>query len=197
MTRFLAYLGAALLGLLPLNGQMLLNPYALGAGGGPPSSTLKDSNTAASSSTTTFGNGANLKYIGSGFVSGATPYTLTSVDVYMSKTGNPSFNISCEIWSNNSGDPGSIQGTGSTNTISASGLTGTETVYTFTGLNASISATTTYFIVLICDTVGNGTDNVQLHRNAVSGNQIDTSPDGSTWNNASGTRRSKFATYGY
>lgn len=196
MTRFLAYLGAAVLGFLPLNAQMLINPYKLGAGGGPPSSTLKDSNTAASNGSTTFSNGANLKYIGSGFVAGAT-YTLTSVDMYMAKTGSPSFNISCEIWSNNSGDPGSIVGSGSTNTIAASSITGSEAVYTWTGLNASITSGTTYFIVLICDTVGDGSNNIQLHRNAVSANQIDTSPNGSTWTNASGTRRSKFATYGY
>lgn len=167
-------------------------------------SVLKDSNTAASNGTTVFGGAASTKYMASRFTA-ATSYTLTRVDVYLDKIGSPTFNITASIYTDNAGNPGTLIGSGSTNSIGAGSVTGSEALYSLTGLNATINTgiATTYFIVFTVDTVGDITNHCRWHRNASTTNQasgshkIVESADASTWSTSSSTRQSKFATYGY
>lgn len=198
MKTLLTYLVCFLWTLAPFAGLRAASVASFLSGGvATASSVLKDSNTAANNGSTTFGNGGNLKYCGGGFVAGSS-YTLTSVDVYLAKLGSPSFTISCEIWSQSGTDPSAKISTGTSNSFNAtSDLTTSEAAYTFTGMTASITSGTTYYIMLICSSTADVSNNVLWYRNSASANQIDTSPDGTTWSTQSSTRRCKFATYGY
>ena len=158
--------------------------------------TLKDSNTAASNGSQTFGGAAGTKYIAGRFTSGATGYTLTRVDVYLAKVGTPSFNISASIYTNNADSPGTLVGTGSTNSIATGDLTASEALYSFTGLSAGLSATTDYYIVLTCNSVGDISNRGLWYHNSSAANQTDTSSDATTWNTNSSSRQIKYATYG-
>jgi hypothetical protein len=80
----------------------------------------------------------------------STASVVSTVDVYLKKYGSPTGNLTVEIQTDNAGEPsGTAVTNGTSATVSASTLTTSfaATTFTFSG-NPSLSASTTYWLVL-------------------------------------------------
>lgn len=129
------------------------------------------------------------------FVAGAT-YTCTKIGLNLSKTGAPNTNMTAAIYSTSSDLPNAQVGTAS-GTVSTTTVTGSETEIAFTGVSASLTSGTTYWVVLT--EAGNTGASDYITWNYVTQNltghnitHATTCPPTST---ASDFRRAKFTTY--
>lgn len=84
--------------------------------------------------------------IGQSFVA-TTDSFLTRVDLSLKAFGAPDATIHCDIYDNNAGEPGNLLGT-SINTVFASSLTGSYTIYQFNLPPIPVVASSIYWIVL-------------------------------------------------
>jgi hypothetical protein len=86
----------------------------------------------------------------------STSYTATAVDVWLREIGSPAAGtIQVAIYSNNSNNPDSLVGTASA-TIDRTTFPGTDTATRFTGLSASLTSGTKYWLVVISSTADSG-----------------------------------------
>lgn len=189
--KLLSYIGAALLGLAPLNAQFLINPYQFG--GAAPSYVLKDSNTGTStgSNNVTFGSASRM--VAGSFTAGSS-YTLARVDVYVATVGTPVRDITCQIWSTTGTTPDAAIGTESA-AVSTSTFPSSEGVVTFYP-GATITSGTTYHIVLK-GTTSSSSNYFVWHRTGTTA-RIDQSNDSTvSWSNLSTGNQVKFAAYAF
>ncbi len=144
------------------------------------------------------GNISSRKYLATKFVATSTD-TVCKVDLYLRKLNSPTFDIRVSIFSHDAGDddPGTLIGTAS-DVIDSSTLTGSEAVYTFVNISASITDTVTYWIVLEAVTLGDGSNYVRWHYEASGATErVNTDDDASgTWTNISTTVTLKYILYG-
>lgn len=154
--------------------------------------TLVDSLTGTSTGASSPGN-ANLN--ANAYAAEFTPttgYTIARVDLPLSKTGSPTQDYYCEIWTQVGSLPGALVGSASV-AVNGADLPATETDYPFYP-NATItqSGSEKYYIVLRAST-NSTTDYANWHRITTSG-RIDIY-NISVWQNSSTTRRLKFKIY--
>ena len=146
MRTLISALGAAVLGVLPIHAQFLINPYRFGAGSPPPSYTGRDSVTGTTNGSNSVGSSAlNLGAAAVEFTAGAT-YTVTRVDIQAAQVGTPTQDYQCEIWTQSGSLPGVIVGTASApvNGASFPVSEGTVTFYP----SASLTSGTVYYVVI-------------------------------------------------
>lgn len=84
-------------------------------------------------------------YMAASFTAGSS-YTLCALDVKLSKTGSPTFNLRAAIYSDGTG-PSALVGTASAD-VSASTVGSSIGTVSFTGLNASITSGSVYWVVI-------------------------------------------------
>jgi hypothetical protein len=90
-------------------------------------------------------------------------YTLDRVDIMLSRMGSPTYDITCELWSNGTGDrPGTLLDT-STTTINALMITDYGAMFSYEGFTYSLTSGTSYHIVIRASTVGDWSNNIQWH----------------------------------
>ncbi len=189
--KILSYIGAALLGLAPLNAQILINPYQFG--GAAPSYVLKDSNTGTSvtANNVTFGSASRM---GAGSFTAGSSYTLARVDVYVNTVGTPVRDITCQIWSTTGTTPDTAIGTESA-AVSTSTFPSSEGIVSFYPA-ATIVSGTTYHIVLK-GTTSSSSNYFQWHRTAGS-HRFDQSNDSTvSWTSPVTSIQMKFAAYAF
>lgn len=85
-------------------------------------------------------------YFASTFTAGSS-FTVCAISANLAAVGSPTQTITASIWSDNSGTPDAQVGTASA-TVDASGLSGSQTTVQFTGVSASLTSGTTYWVVL-------------------------------------------------
>lgn len=138
--------------------------------------------------------GGGNKYIGTHFVAGTT-YTVCSAVVRGGKAGTGgSMNISAEIWSDSSGLPGTIVGTASA-TILGSSFPSSEADVTFTGMSASITSGTTYWLVCHADATSDNTNYPLWYYVGFDATGDEVSANGTSWSTVN-NRLLKFTLYG-
>lgn len=93
------------------------------------------------------------------FVAGAST-TICALEVEIRRVGSPAGTITASIWSESVDAPGTLVGSASA-TVTASTLGTSMSAVSFTGLSASITSGTTYFLVLEFSAAGTGSDYVQ------------------------------------
>jgi hypothetical protein len=163
--------------------------------------TAQETNTASNNGDTQVGFSANHKYVAGKFAAVGN-HDVCRADLPLKKVGSPTFTMTCGIWTHDAAedDPNAIIGTGSTNSIDSSTLTTSYTTQSFTGISATgLTDTTIYWIVILCATVGDGSNYVHWDRSAggPSGDKLMNDADGAgTWTTISGTRYAKFSLFG-
>lgn len=93
-------------------------------------------------------------------------YTVCSVDVYLQASGSPTMNVTASIWRDDGlggtlDNPLTQIGDAST-PVSMSGLAASETKVTFTGISATVTNGTLYWLVLHADATS-GSDYILWH----------------------------------
>ena len=191
MKTFISTLGAAVLGLLPLNAQFLINPYRLSAGG--TSYTARDGVSGTTNGSNTIGQDSlNVWAIGVQFTASFSG-TITKVEIQASavNTGGSQLYY-CEIRDSAANLPTTLVGSTSAGIAGDSGQfpasEGTVTFYP----TATVVSGSTYF-VCIRASAENATDYIQWYR--ISATAQICSYNGSAWTSSSTSRRSKFQLY--
>lgn len=107
--------------------------------------------------------------------------SLYDVTFYIGKGGVPDFNIFVDVYTNSGGVPGTLLGT-STNSISASSLTGVLTAHSwnFSGLSV-VSGNTYHFVIRPDNFVSSGNLDFRLSNTYVAGNYLYSSNSGTVW----------------
>lgn len=119
-------------------------------------------------------------------------YTITRVDLPLSKTGSPTQDYTCEIFTQSGSLPGSLVGSASA-AINGAALPSSETDVSFYP-SAAVTSGTPYYIVLRASTV-DASNYANWHRVTTAGRIDVFNAAGPAWTNASTTRRLKFKTY--
>lgn len=193
MRTLISALGAAVLGLLPIHAQFLINPYRLGTGSPPPSYTGQDSVTGTTSGSNQVGNSAINVGAAAVEFTPSSSYTVTRVDVYVAKNGSPTMDCQVEIWTQSTSLPGVIVGTPSA-VVNSSTFPAAEGAVSFYP-SAAVTSGTPYYVVLRCNSLS-ATDYILWYRITTSGRIDVYNPAGmGTWSNSSVNRRSKFQTF--
>ena len=180
-------LGAALLGLLPINAQLLINPYGFSAG---VSYTSKDSNTATSNGSTSIGSSTFVTHKTANRFTAGSSYDLTKVTIYAAKNGSPTQDFTAEIWTDGGTFPGSKIGTTSA-AVNGAAFPASEGTVDFYP-TATLTSGQLYYIVISASAVDSA-NYVLWHRAGAFG-KIDTW-NSTAWTNNSTARNSKFVTY--
>ena len=173
--------------------------FALDSGsGGGSCSTAQDGNTDTPNGFSPVGSGATFTYIATPFVA-ADSYDACKVTLYLDKVGTPTFNVHASIWSDTGSNTPNARIGDESAALNVGDVTTTENQpYGFTVSATGLTASTKYWVVLRCATVGDASNYIQWRRNSTTGgltNPIVSSSDGSTWNNVSSSRRSRFQVY--
>lgn len=133
-------------------------------------------------------------YIAAGFTN-TTACTICKIVAHnISKNGSPTMNISISIYSSLAGLPNAIVGTGSA-TVSASTLPSSLSDFTFTGLSATLSANTLYYVVIQADAT-DGSNNVNWKQQTVTGPSSYKSANGLGWTFLAGNTSYQNSQYG-
>jgi hypothetical protein len=159
------------------------------AGGG--ASVQKDSQT-STGSTDWFATNDKW-YAGGSFVAGSS-YTLTRVDVYLSKGGSPTFNATGRIFATSGESPTGAALATSTNTPAVSSLGAACGTLQFDFAGLALTNGTTYSIIV--EGHGDGANYINACYTAGSRGMF-YSIDASTWTNWHGSSDIAFVSYGY
>lgn len=146
------------------------------------SSSIKDQDTTIGS-TTNWANADSTERLGGAWQAGSS-YTLTRVDFNLAKSGSPTQTISAFIYSATAspGTPSTLIATAS-NTVAASGLSGSGAYETFNFPNTSITSGTWYYVVLtIADGTSNASNFIIISRDTAAGSpNICTAETSGSW----------------
>ena len=143
--------------------------------------------------------------------------TICAADLIMKKNNSPTFNMTVEIWSNNDVSADSIDGTDATldddlpsaivasgvasGSVAASGIGATYETVSFTDITGAITANNFYWLVIIVDNVGDGTDHMiwGVEASGCDGSPINaelrSDDDGISWADLSNTIATEFQLY--
>ena len=156
--------------------------------------TPRDSNTGPSSpNPMTVGQYTSSKYMSMPFKVGST-YTLCGLTLRMAKINNPP-NMTAYVYTDNSGVPGTLLGTGSAS-FNSSTLSSSEGDAAFVGLTASLTAGTQYWIVVELSSVNNSDYTDWYYTGGSASNVFQSSPNGSTqWQTQNSYVIGKFTTF--
>lgn len=89
----------------------------------------------------------------------AASYTISKVGAPLFKTGSPTFSMTCAIYTDSSGAPGTLVGTASTAVVASTVPATLSTDVDFTGISASVTSGTSYWVVIY---KSSGTDNYSV-----------------------------------
>lgn len=156
--------------------------------------TQRDTVTGTSSGTNNFCFDSNV-YLAGNFTAGGT-YTITKAVLPMKKIASPTFNIQAAIFTNNSGQPGTLVGTAS-GIVLANTLSTSFADVTFTGMSASLTSGTVYWIVIFSNNAPGDFTNYAIW-DSISGGGSDfsyKSPDGSAWAQYQNFNKQKMTLY--
>ena len=111
--------------------------------------TLKDSETGGEDGMQSFAEWSDDKWIATRFTSGS-EYTVCKIVLYLMRTGNPTGTLKAYIYTHDAGenDPNVVVGTGSDTVAKSSIQTGSTEAVTFPNVNATLSDSTTYWVVI-------------------------------------------------
>jgi hypothetical protein len=126
------------------DGIAVLNGSTPDVGAFPSCATQQDSHSGTTTGSISVGQYSSIPYLAMPFTAGSS-YTLCGVTLRMAKVGNPA-NMNVFIYSDNSGVPGAVVGTGSLS-FASSGLSTSEGDANFIGLRAPLTNGTQYWIV--------------------------------------------------
>ncbi|HUD74522.1 MAG TPA: hypothetical protein VMQ76_05570 [Terracidiphilus sp.] len=122
--------------------------------------------------------------------------TVRMMVVRMARIGSPVFNFNGYIYTQSSGHPGTLVGTGSA-TYAAGSLGLSEQNALFTGMSASITASTGYAVVFNAIAASeNFTDYIAWYQVSGASNSWGNSSDGTTWTMQNDFQKCKFILYG-
>lgn len=167
--------------------------------GGASCDTQQENSNGAYNASSVFNDNASSEWLAQAVI-----YTSTNAickfDVQLEAVGSPTGNMSMHMYS---GDPGADEPLSnldsSTDTLDLSTIaTGATNVYTFTGLAVEKVIGHTNWWVLECDTAGDGSNFIRVHRSSVgepAGESIMISGDGTTWGTESSSRHSLYNLY--
>ncbi len=134
------------------------------------------------------------QYVASPFTAGSS-YTLTQVVLRMAKLGSPTFTMTTTIYTDSANAPGTVVGIGS-GSIAASSLGTTEADVTFTGLNASITLGTKYWIAVGASATQDASNDVLWYSFGAAATDITTSSsNGSAWSPYDTFAKAKLTTF--
>ena len=141
---------------------------------------------------------SNNAYVSGSFLTDA-PYIVTEIDMPVYKFGNPKGELAMELWTDNSGSPGTL--IAATTTIkSAASLTGSTTsrvIETFSFNNVPLSTKTRYHVVMhSTDSNGDGNYVGVTRTSFLSGEFNKKSVDGTNWLSISGNQSLHFIVKG-
>jgi hypothetical protein len=156
--------------------------------------------TGTTDGTLTIGDTSARRYRATKFITGEDAIYVCAADVQMSRTESPSWNLRVAIYSHDSeGDQPDAQiGTGSS-AVAASTLPTSEDAVRFSNISASLSASTTYWMVVWSDSDSAlGGSSAQWHRvvSSPGGNSNMSGSAGTSWTSQSTNRRGKFTLLG-
>jgi hypothetical protein len=156
--------------------------------------TPQDSNTGTSSpQPMPVGEYTSSKYMSMPFTAGSS-YTLCGVTLRMAKVLNPP-NMTAYVYTDNSGVPGTLLGTGSAS-FNSSTLSSSEGDAAFVSLTASLTAGTQYWIVVELSSVDNNDFTDWYYTGGSASNVFQSSADGSTlWQTQNSYVIGKFTTF--
>lgn len=178
---------------IPLSAFLSGSPSAGGGGGGGGTTyTLVDSLTGTTSGSYTPGNsGLNADAYAVEFTP-STSYTIVKVVLPLSKTGAPTQNYTCEIWTQSTSLPAALVGSASA-AVNGSTFAASETDVEFFP-TAAVTSGTPYYVVLRAS-ARDASNYANWHRVTTAGRIDVYNAAGPAWTNASTTRRCKFKTY--
>ncbi len=185
--------------LLPVTAHAWLNQAIVGSSiSSAGCTTTIQSETVASAGSHILGNdAASRQWNATKFVATETT-TVCKVNLYLEKFGSPTFNIKVHIYSHDAGndEPDTLIGT-SSDVINAATLTTSEAIYSFVNISASITNTTTYWVVVECVTVGDADNYGRWHHNETGTTErVVRDADGlGTWTLTSTTRTGKYVLF--
>lgn len=163
------------------------------AAGGGACTVQKDSVTAAESDIAYIGADTAETYTAGQFTAGST-YTICAVTLRIRKVGTPTFTLNAYIYTNNAGNPGTLVGTGSDN-FSISSLSTSDGPAAFTGLSASLTSGTVYWIVVKATSAPNDFTNYGYVSGANGSNTFKHSSNGTSWTNGAASIAIRFISY--
>lgn len=166
---------------------------ALSAGGGGGCTVQKDQVAGAESDINALAADSGTTYVGGQFTAGSS-YTLCAVTLRLRKVGTPTFTLNAKIYTNNAGSPGTLVGTGSNN-FSISSLTTSDGDAAFTGLSASLTSGTVYWIVIQSTGSPNDFSDYGIVSGAFGSTTFRQSANGTTWSNGAGSIAIRFTSY--
>jgi hypothetical protein len=169
-------------------------PFSFWKAAGGVTFTARDSVTGTAAVTNYFAFNSNLA-IACQFTAGGT-YTITKADISAHKVASPVYNVICAIYTNSAGAPGSLVGTAS-GTVNAATFSTSEATVTFTGMSASLTSGTVYWVVLYAPSGGNDFTNYTVWDSTAggaNGSFIAASP-GSSWSAFQSSSAGKMTLY--
>ena len=185
-------------------------PHPLRSGLAAPTGVTGSEGVACNNSRDAYGKGTYLsfldathKWVAGAFVAGGYGSTWTGtktfckIVVYLEKTGTPTGTLTAGIYTDNAGVPGTLVGTASTNVVNYSDV-GTDTQVTFTGLSASLTAGTTYHVVVWGSANGSVGNTIAVNASGFNEGSPHTSDYGNTgvgWSTFTGSRTLAFTLY--
>ena len=132
-------------------------------------------------------------YTGGKFTAGSS-YTLCKLVLRVDKTGTPNYTLNAYIYTDNSGVPGTLVGTGSGN-IATTGIGTSEADVTFASMSAALTSGTVYWIVVKATGSPNDFTNYARLYNKSGSTTTQRSPDAVTWTSDSTFVQVKFTAY--
>jgi len=170
----------------------LRNAFRKVAAGGS-CSTARDSDAPATTGSQTWASTSPSAYIAARFTAAATA-TICRIDTAIYKLGTPSMDLFAFIYTDQAGpSPNVIVGSESS-ALSATtlGTTDPGTLVSFTGLSASITASTVYWVCMRVSAIGDVSNNIIWSNGGAADSNFSMDADGAgTWN-GTGNRHMKF-----
>lgn len=168
---------------------------AVGGGGGGPCDTQQDSQTGTVNN---WAPNSSYPWIGFNFTmdEAAGDYTLCKMTLRMRRTGTVSGNITLSIYTNDTGEPGTLMST--SDAIAASSVPTTEGDVVFTNLSAALVLTNVHYWGVLKTTVGDGLNFVEtpyVFTGAGTSLVKLSDNDGATWDLWTDSNEVKFITY--
>lgn len=191
--RCLSWLICLLLAVGELSSDTIVVKRAFPPAGGGACTVQKDQVSGAESDINALAADSGTTYVGGQFTAGSS-YTLCAVTLRLRKVGTPTFTLNAKIYTNNAGSPGTLVGTGSNN-FSISSLTTSDGDASFTGLSASLTSGTVYWIVIQSTGSPNDFSNYGIVSGAFGATTFRQSANGTTWSNGAGSIAIRFTSY--
>ena len=162
--------------------------------GGGGCATARDTDTGTTNGNQTWASSSPNLYVATRFVAAATT-TICRIDMAIYKLGTPTMNLFAFIYTHDAGNdsPNVLVGSESS-ALSATtlGTTDPGTFPSFTGLSASITASTVYWVCMRAASVGDASNNIIWSYGGSADSRFCTDSDGAgVWGGA-GTRHLKF-----